>query len=138
MSNEHDVQSSICLDFSREITSSVLFMRKQGVNNDMGSFIDITGKKYGRLTAINRIPNTGDDRVRWLFRCDCGKQIITDGASARTGKTRSCGCLNDEMRIQTSTKHGLSSKKIYGVYKAMVSRCHNCKNKKYKIYPVYT
>lgn len=99
----------------------------------MGSFIDITGQKFGRLTAINRAPNSGD-RVKWLFKCDCGNQIITDGASAKTGKTRSCGCLNNEMRIKTNTKHGLSSKRIYGIYKSMIQRCHNSSNKKFKIY----
>jgi len=99
----------------------------------MGRFIDITGQKFGRLTAMNRAPNSGD-RVKWLFKCDCGNQIITDGASAKTGKTRSCGCLDKEVKIKTHTKHGLSGERIYSIYKGMTQRCYNSSNKKFKIY----
>jgi hypothetical protein len=40
---------------------------KTGKNNPV--FIDISGQKFGRLTAIRNIP--GSDG-KWLFACDCG------------------------------------------------------------------
>jgi hypothetical protein len=50
------------------------------------SWIDRTGKKYGRLTAIEY---KGDQK--WLCRCDCGKECITSTAKLNS-KNRSCGC----------------------------------------------
>lgn len=60
----------------------------------MPSAIDITGKKYGRLTAI-RIDKTSGRRL-WLFRCDCGNDIITNSGYVKQGSVRSCGCLRKE------------------------------------------
>ena len=61
------------------------------------NFKDLTGKKFGRLTAIERGMVSNKHRhVRWLCQCDCGNEKIIDGQSLRTGATQSCGCLNKE------------------------------------------
>lgn len=52
--------------------------------------IDRTGKKYGRLTALKRIDAPGQP-VRWLCRCDCGKEVIWH--SHNFAQSQSCGCL---------------------------------------------
>ena len=64
--------------------------------------IDMTGRKYGRLTAIglDRIEN---GHTFWKFRCDCGKTVVIDGWGARSGKIKSCGCFNAE-RIKKQRK----------------------------------
>jgi len=54
---------------------------------------DITGQRFGRLTAIE---NTGEKKNKnylWLCRCDCGNEIITPTGYLSTGMTNSCGCL---------------------------------------------
>lgn len=54
---------------------------------------DITGQKFGKLTAIKRLYYTGNYRYKWLFRCECGRELIIDRNSAYTGNTKSCGCI---------------------------------------------
>ena len=51
--------------------------------------IDITGQKFGKLTAIKYV---GDSK--WLFKCDCGNDYIGDAYKVKTGHTSSCGCLS--------------------------------------------
>ncbi len=60
------------------------------------NFIDLTGQKFNKLTVVRRTDNHGKC-VRWLCRCDCGKEISIIGSSLKNGNTRSCGCikLND-------------------------------------------
>lgn len=54
---------------------------------------DETGNKYGRLTVLKRVENNKHGTTRWLCKCDCGKEIITNGQSLRNGQTKSCGCI---------------------------------------------
>ena len=53
---------------------------------------DLTGRKYGRLTVIQR-ENNGS---KWLCKCDCGKQILVPTNHLNSGHTQSCGCLQKE------------------------------------------
>jgi hypothetical protein len=50
--------------------------------------IDITGRTFGRLTAIAR-----EEGSRWRFKCACGVEKVLDAQSVRYRKTLSCGCL---------------------------------------------
>jgi len=60
----------------------------------------LAGKKFGRLqvlkAGISKKAKCGT-RKFWVCKCDCGttKSVIT--ASLVSGKTKSCGCLLDEM-----------------------------------------
>lgn len=58
---------------------------------------DITGKRYGHLTAIKRDGKDKNGCLIWQFKCDCGK-IVKIRKSDVTKKdkyknTKSCGCL---------------------------------------------
>ena len=96
--------------------------------------IDITGQKYGRLTAIKRVANNKHNQVRWLFKCDCGKDHIADVAPVRRGKIASCGCLRDESTTSRSTSHGASGTRLFHAYNNMKQRCYNEKSDQYKHY----
>ncbi len=61
----------------------------------MADFIDVTGKRFGKLLALKRIPNRGQ-KVRWLCQCDCGNKTELDSWDLRK-KVKSCGCL---LRLQ--------------------------------------
>lgn len=61
----------------------------------MGKLIDITGKKFERLTCIE-MAGRSNGHVMWKFKCDCGNFITTRGSDVRQGKTTSCGCYRDE------------------------------------------
>lgn len=56
---------------------------------------DITGNKYNRLTAIKRVYD-GRKGVRYLFKCDCGKEKVILKNAVVSGTTKSCGCLSNE------------------------------------------
>ena len=61
--------------------------------------IDMTGKQYGRLTAIKEVPKPKHIKSRatfWLFKCECGNEVILNGSNVRSGNTASCGCLKKE------------------------------------------
>lgn len=56
---------------------------------------DMTGKKFGKLTVLERVekdPSLASRCHRYLCECECGKTIIVNGNSLRTGHTTSCGC----------------------------------------------
>lgn len=61
----------------------------------MGAFIDLTGKKFNRLTVIERVEKRGKEYY-WKCKCECGNEVIVRGASLREGRTKSCGCLKKE------------------------------------------
>lgn len=57
---------------------------------------DITGQKFGRLTAIKFVERKHKGETRWLFLCNCGKKIIKSSSSVNYGDIQSCGCLAKE------------------------------------------
>jgi hypothetical protein len=64
---------------------------------------DITGQRFGRLTALY---NTGE-KTRgvfiWHCVCDCGNEKIMNAASLKQG-TQSCGCLRFKPRDDLTGK----------------------------------
>lgn len=66
--------------------------------------IDLTGKRFGRLTVLNRAENNGKNTT-WVCKCDCGNVTIIRGASLRKGLTNSCGCLRKETATVQARKN---------------------------------
>lgn len=60
----------------------------------MGSFIDLTGQTFGRLTVIEK-GHKGREWY-WKCRCECGNEKEVMGSTLRRGKCKSCGCLKIE------------------------------------------
>lgn len=57
------------------------------------------GQKFGRLTILNRdLGEHAEKRVYWNCLCECGKTVVVAGKRLKDGTTRSCGCLNNEVR----------------------------------------
>lgn len=94
------------------------------VRNEKGQFvkgkncIDITGVKFGNLTAVQRVERN-DARSHWLCKCDCGNEKILLLSSLKSGDTKSCGC----QKIKLISKHGGSRTKLYVVWQGMNRRC---------------
>jgi hypothetical protein len=61
------------------------------------NFIDLKGKRFGKLIVLERVPPPPrmkkQNAVYWLCECDCGKTKIILGISLRKGLTKSCGCI---------------------------------------------
>jgi hypothetical protein len=98
----------------------------------MGVFKDITGRRYGRLTAIECVgrkprPN-GSSVAIWRCECDCGSVVDYQMASLNSGRAISCGCANRDHSLGSMSEPTMRS------YNAMMARCHNPKSAGYKTY----
>lgn len=108
----------------------------------MAKALDISGKRFGRLTAISRTAvkrkNSPGTASIWRCVCDCGNVTATALSSLRQGSARSCGCLKAEITAARSTKHGHSPEgapsDTYNSWRGMVDRCSNKSNKAYSYY----
>lgn len=58
----------------------------------MGALIDLTDKKFGKLTVIKRGENNKHNKPRWYCKCECGNIKLINGEDLKSGKTISCGC----------------------------------------------
>lgn len=59
----------------------------------MGKPLDITGQRFGMLTAIKSIGKTKYGNYQWLFKCDCGNEHVASAGDVKNGRVKSCGCL---------------------------------------------
>ena len=75
----------------------------------MSELIDLTGKKFGKLTVIERSFNGNFNQTRWLCKCDCGNEVIVQSENLRNGVTKSCNCLRGEFN---KLNPGLSSMRM--------------------------
>ena len=86
----------------------------------MSPRLEIMGKRFGKLVAVEELPKQDGKRV-WRLRCDCGGERVTLQKNfASGGMVRSCGC-----DIRRSTTHGLSETPEYRHWINMISRCEN-------------
>lgn len=75
---------------------------------------DLTGKKFYRLTVIQRtedyISPNGKHLARWICKCDCGNpnDVMAIGVDLKRGHTTSCGCL----KLELASKMGKSRNKF--------------------------
>ena len=56
--------------------------------------LDITGKKFGKLTVESRIIESNVEffAMKWKCRCDCGGEITATTLALQAGIIVSCGC----------------------------------------------
>lgn len=86
---------------------------------------NITGNKYGKLTAIRStgIKSKNGDFI-WDCTCDCGNTCQTTIGRLNFGQKRSCGCLLSENCA--SRTHGKSKGcKVYTSWRKIKERCFN-------------
>lgn len=106
----------------------------------MSIFLDLVGRRYGRLKVLEYIGKPSFCRKKrryWLCLCDCGnlKEVHTDGLNSQ--KTRSCGCLRiDTLFSKTNKfrKHGMHLSPEYKTWQSMKERCLNKRSKSYHVY----
>lgn len=115
-------------------------------------FIDISGQRFGRLVALERVGRTlapnGTRQSMWRCRCDCGNETVVKYISLTTGNTRSCGCMEEENRHANMQKAleqrrksvsmdfvgNLDVHPLYKTWKSMLMRCSNPNVDGYKHY----
>lgn len=95
---------------------------------------DITFQRFGRLVALRIGERAACGTFMWKCLCDCGNVIDVRGNHIRTGRTRSCGCLHLQSSRQANTTHGMRQAPEYNIWRKMLSRCLNEKDKQYSHY----
>lgn len=102
-----------------------------------GKMQNLTGQTFNRLTAI--APTADRDiggSVIWRCECACGGTAVVPAKHLKSGNTKSCGCLHDEVAasncVGSFTKHGLYETPEYGAWRAMKQRCHDPNHKGFR------
>src|SRR5215471_1520917 len=98
-------------------------------------FIDLTGKRFGRLTVIERSAfQSSPIHPEWLCQCDCGNETLVRGQHLRNGNTKSCGCLKDEKTGLRRRTHGATTTRHAKIWYGIRKRCHNHNDKSWERY----
>jgi len=100
----------------------------------VGKCINLKGKKFSRLTVLNKAGSSKHKKVLWLCECDCGTQIVTTSGDLNSGNTKSCGCLHKEIDSEAHTTHGMCGTPEYRSWAHMKERCANPNNKDFLDY----
>lgn len=102
----------------------------------MGRFVDLSGKRFGRLVVLHRVANKGKI-TRWRSVCDCGGEKTCQASALTTGATQSCGCLGKE----NARRLGLAKRKYQGSVDKerhargnMIKRCYDQSSRNYHNY----
>lgn len=85
---------------------------------------DITGKRFGKLTAIKSVGFrkrlvTLFENI-WECQCDCGRRV--EVFIGYLPEKKSCGCLVQKRGGFLNNKHNI---RFFGVWKSMLRRCTN-------------
>ncbi len=59
---------------------------------------DLFGRRFDRLEVVGKEPERFDGVAKWRCRCDCGQECYAEAEYLLRGKTKSCGCLQEEQR----------------------------------------
>lgn len=81
----------------RDVTSGKVV--SCGCKHGMDGGISQIGKKWNNLTLLSVDNKKGQNFG--LFQCDCGNTVTTKITSARTGRTKSCGCIRSEVQRES-------------------------------------
>lgn len=99
---------------------------------------NLVGRVYGRWEVVDFAGIGKYGESLWHCRCHCGHTRNVDGRSLTSGKSKSCGCLSNEIHSKMlnvkNTTHGLSGTHTYKCWKAMTKRCRSLKDKTAKDY----
>ena len=91
----------------------------------MSKHMDLLGQVFGCWTVVAG-PNLRKGQAYWALRCQCGSTGERATGHLRSGRTRSCGCLQ--------RTHGYSGTPTYVTWTSMVGRCTDPKHPSWKNY----
>lgn len=118
-------------------------------------FIDLTGKRFGRLLVIRFAGVSKSGQTFWHCQCKCepGKGVVARSDSLKDGNTSSCGCVQAKSRRNNGKLTGPANGRLngpkrrthgesaatgnsaeYQSWRAMRDRCYRTKNIAFKNY----
>lgn len=103
--------------------------------------LDLTGKRYGRLTVLCESGKNKYGNYMWRCACDCGERVDVAGGKLVSGHTQSCGCHRKDLMQSIGKKGthydsqaGKPNHRLYGVWHSMKDRCSRKTASNYKYY----
>lgn len=103
-----------------------------------GSFKDLTGAKFERLTVIKCVRIDKHQGAIWLCGCSCGKTTEVSRGNLQHRHAMSCGCLNRELAQIRNARHGFARgykpQRVYKIWQNMKRRCLNPRSVNYARY----
>lgn len=103
-----------------------------GAGRKNGRFVDLTGRKFDRLTVV-RVHGFASGTI-WECVCECGSTRMVKAGHLRSGNTQSCGCLARERTRAAHVTHGMRKTPEYTSWVHMRARCNEPKNAAYHNY----
>lgn len=104
----------------------------------MGKFVDLTGRRFGKLVVIERAgystDKSGRKYIMWKCQCDCGNTKELRSNSLLGGGNVSCGCMYHAIRKKDSVKTNKNVRRLYMIWAGMKQRCYNENCESYKWY----
>lgn len=83
---------------------------------------DLTGQCFNRLTVLSKADYKENNATIWKCKCECGNLTYQRTNAIKSGKVKSCGCLQREI-ARKPKKHGMYNTRIYKTYNSMKARC---------------
>ena len=92
------------------------------------------GDVYSRLTVSEEVGKDKHGNKLWKCICSCGKITVVTSNNLTKGHTKSCGCLQTELRKINTRTHGKTGTPLHSIWKSMKQRCYDKHGKYYKDY----
>lgn len=95
----------------------------------MSKVVILTGRKFGRLTVLER--DYSLKRTSWLCSCECGNYKIVRSHDLVGGRVKSCGCIRSETTRKQGFRnatHNMTGTRLWRIWSGMKQRCKKDKN----------
>lgn len=86
-----------------------------------------TGTRFFRLVVIGEPVLKPVGKIRravYPCLCDCGKSFWQRSDTLLSGRQKSCGCYNAELRRTAGFKHGGHQTRLYRIWQGVKRRCY--------------
>lgn len=92
---------------------------------------DLIGRKFGKLTVIEKTEKLKNNSIMWKCKCECGGTISASTRDLKQGRIKSCGCLKKERYDLNGQKFGkltVLKSESCGSHRTFLCQCE-CGNK---------
>lgn len=87
--------------------------------------VDITGLQFGRLEVLKEAGRDKWGKITYECLCDCGNVKTILGSQIKSGRAKSCGCLQKDKASQANTKHGMHDSTEYRAWRTVSDKNEN-------------
>ena len=119
--------------FNDDAVKTIVELYNNKKETEEQRILNIVGCQFERL-FVKKYIGVVNHLNTYLCLCDCGNETTASYHELISGNKRSCGCLRHDVQAVIHTKHGDSYKRLYKIYRGMLSRCYNTNQETYKRY----